>query len=498
MHLMRHARGFTVVLSMLSMASCTDEEPTPLELSGPPATLAMVSGNNQIARTGAMLPQSLVVIVQDGSGAPVPAVEVTWTTTGGTLSGSVDSTGNDGRASVSWTLAQAPGAYSATANVAGAGSVTFDARGTPTGTLVTFRYIDAGSYHACGITTDEELLCWGYNGDGQLGIAPSEALSSPNLIPFEQRFRAVSGGRYHTCGLTLSGGVACWGQNRDSRSEIGDPVSYQAVRAGLLSTCALSMSREVWCWGWNGECELTCPPTGPANPPEFLSEPKKVAVGYKHITVGGMHACGVNEGGQALCWGFNAEGQVGNNATTRIIFVPTAVSGGLSFVTDPLIAPPHPDPDFPLPPGPFLAAGYEHTCAISTNGSTYCWGLGEKGQLGNGGTTLSRIPVAASGPSFVRITSGYAHSCGLTQAGAAYCWGDNALGQLGDGTTTQRNAPTLVSGDLVFAYLKAGDLSTCGVTTTGVGYCWGDNEYGQLGNGTRSSSLLPSKISFQP
>ena len=86
----------------------------------------------------------------------------------------------------------------------------------------------------------------------------------------------------------------------------------------------------------------------------------------------------------------------------------------------------------------------------------------------------------------------------MTAAGAAYCWGDNALGQLGDGTNTQRNIPTPVSGDLTFAYLKAGDLSTCGVTTTGVGYCWGDNEYGQLGNGTRTASLVPSKIAFQP
>ena len=55
-----------------------------------------------------------------------------------------------------------------------------------------------------------------------------------------------------------------------------------------------------------------------------------------------------------------------------------------------------------------------------------------------------------------------------------------------------------MSGDLTFAYLKAGDLSTCGVTTTGVGYCWGDNEYGQLGNGTRTAALVPTKIAFQP
>ena len=494
-------RSLGLFLAAGSFAACTDDEPTALELAGPPAVVSLVSGNNQIGRQGTALPQPLVVLVRDANGNPVPAQEVAWSVTGGTLSAMVDSTGNDGRMSVTWTLPSTPGTYSATATVSAAGAVTFSARGTPTGTLVTFRYIDAGSYHGCGITTDEELLCWGYNGDGQLGIAPSEALSSPNLIPFEQRFRSVSGGRYHTCGLTLSGGVNCWGQDRDSRSIPGDPVSFQAVRAGLVHTCALSYSREIWCWGSNNECAVgrTSASPCPAGPvPAIVSSPVLIGTRYKILTVGGMHTCGVQEDGRAFCWGFAADGQTGTVGSGRIDTIPTPVNTALRFQTDPLVAPPHPDPDFPLPPGPFLAAGYAHTCAISTTGSTYCWGLGEKGQLGNGGTTMSRTPVAVTGPVFARITSGYAHSCGLTQAGVAYCWGDNALGQLGDGTTAQRSAPTPVSGELLFDYIKAGDLSTCGVTKTGVGYCWGDNEYGQLGNGTRNSSLVPVKIAFQP
>ena len=272
---------------------------------------------------------------------------------------------------MTWTLPAAPGNYVATAS-SSAGSVTFTAKGTPTGSLVTFRYIDAGSYHACGITTDEQLLCWGYNGDGQLGIEASEAVLSPNLIPSTERFRLVSGGRYHTCGLTLSGGVTCWGQDRDSRSIPGDPVSYQAVRAGLVHTCALSYSREIWCWGSNDECQIrdqqsySLPGRRLIALRKLYPHPPLLGTNYRILTVGGLHTCGVQEDGRAFCWGFAKDGQTGTVGSSRIDTIPTLVNTSQHFVVDPLIAPPHPDPDFPLPPGPFIAAGYEHTCAIST------------------------------------------------------------------------------------------------------------------------------------
>jgi hypothetical protein len=111
-----------------------------------------------------------------------------------------------------------------------------------------------------------------------------------------------------------------------------------------------------------------------------------------------------------------------------------------AFHDGPVDRAPHPDPDFPLPPWALPRRRVRAHLRDQHHWATYCWGLGEKGQLGNGGTAPSRVPVAVSGPTFVRITAGYAHSCGLTQDGTAYCWGDNALGQLGDGTTTNRNA----------------------------------------------------------
>ena len=62
----------------------------------------------------------------------------------------------------------------------GAGDVLFTAIAQPIAGAITFRYLDAGGYHACGITTTEQLLCWGYNADGQLGLGTTSVHSDPN------------------------------------------------------------------------------------------------------------------------------------------------------------------------------------------------------------------------------------------------------------------------------------------------------------------------------
>lgn len=398
----------------------------------------------------------------------------------------------------------------------------------PTGGTLVFRYLDAGSYHSCGIATTETLHCWGYNGDGQLGLSPSHPVLSPTEIVDDERFRLVTGGRYHSCGITLSGEASCWGEDKDGRlGQRPFATTFQYAQAGYVHTCALSLAREVWCWGYNGEGELARNPndtfvdTTGVRRTLFSSATPCVLWGgvpcgeaspansplYKALTVNGLHSCAIRENGQADCWGFGAEGQLGNGGTATKT-LPTPVESAVAFRTEPTVAPPVPDPDFPLPSGPFIAAGFAHTCAISVGGPTYCWGLNENGQLGTGNFASSTVPREVSGSGgleFIRITAGQSHTCGLTAAGAAHCWGDNTFGQIGDGTKStagtndnDRSAPTPVSGGLTFAYLKAGELHTCGVTTAGVAYCWGDNEYGQLGNGTTTASPTPSKVAGQP
>ena len=89
-----------------------------------------------------------------------------------------------------------------------------------------------------------------------------------------------------------------------------------------------------------------------------------------------------------------------------------------------------------------------YTCALTTTGQAYCWGLNNQGQLGNNSTTNSRIPVAVqmpAGVSFQSIAAGYYYTCALTTEGKAYCWGQGSIGQLGNNSTTDSSIPLAVS-----------------------------------------------------
>ena len=145
-----------------------------------------------------------------------------------------------------------------------------------------------------------------------------------------------------------------------------------------------------------------------------------------------------------------------------------------------------------------IAVGIEHTCALATSGgaySAYCWGSGTGGQLGDGTTTDRTRPAAVSGGvEFRTITAGGYHTCALTPSGLAYCWGSNAFYQLGDGSATHSEQPTAVSGSLTFQSLSASEQHTCGVTTAGAAYCWGRNGSGQLGDGTTTNRATPTVV----
>ena len=150
-----------------------------------------------------------------------------------------------------------------------------------------------------------------------------------------------------------------------------------------------------------------------------------------------------------------------------------------------------------------ISAGFQHSCGIAPDGTAFCWGRGNSGQLGNGGTGSSDTPVAvATGSKFTWISAGGDHSCGITTSGAALCWGSNIDGQLGNGSSGSISAvPVAVAGGLTFTRISAstgtraavpligvpfkpnGVGHTCALTSGGVVFCWGDDRDLQLGRG---------------
>jgi alpha-tubulin suppressor-like RCC1 family protein len=199
--------------------------------------------------------------------------------------------------------------------------------------------------------------------------------------------------------------------------------------------------------------------------------------GVQAVAAGNAHTCAVTTAGAVMCWGQNEYGQLGDNSTSANPF-PLAVQGLSSGATS-------------------VTAGFGHSCAVAAGGAAMCWGDNEYAQLGNGTSTMSSVPVAVSGLSsgVVTISAGSEHTCVVTTAGAAECWGNNTYGQLGDGTTTASNVPVVVSGlSSGVASLSAGYEHTCVVTTAGDVECWGRNDNGELGNNTTTQSNVPVSV----
>ncbi len=353
---------------------------------------------------------------------------------------------------------------------------------------VVLKAITPGFVHTCALTTKGAVKCWGNNTNGELGNGTVVDSAVPvGVSGLGKNVKAISAGSYFTCALTTKGAVKCWGSN--SYGQLGDntttdatkPVTVygltkgvKAISAGNYFACALTTKGAVKCWGSGNYGQL-------GNGAKVNSA-KPVAVsglgkGIKALGAGGYHACALTTKGAPKCWGYNAEGQLGDNTK-----VDSAVPVPVYSLTKGIKA---------------LAAGSYTTCALTTKNTVKCWGYNGDGELGDGTKTSSLKPVLAGGlgKKVKAITYGDIHGCALNTSGVVKCWGYNGYGGLGDNTTTSSSTPVEVynMGGKVKA-LGTGGYHTCAVTTKGVGKCWGLNAYGQLGDNTTTTSHKPVRV----
>ncbi|MEO5798071.1 MAG: hypothetical protein ABIZ70_10510 [Gemmatimonadales bacterium] len=246
------------------------------------------------------------------------------------------------------------------------------------------------------------------------------------------------------------------------------PIVFLSVGA---HSCALDAAGNAYCWGYNTNGQL-------GNNARSLLNPTPLAVqgGLKFQTISVSRVadvtCGLTTAGAAYCWGANESGQLGDGTKiTRL--VPTPVAGGRTFKS--------------------LAVGNTHVCAVDLNGTAWCWGTSANGAFGDGSIGEQLAAVAVPGLSFRSVVAGNDFTCGLTVANAAWCWGLGPSGQLGNGLAASSTTPVSVSGGRVFRSITAGLQAVCGVDFANAAYCWGFNFFGTLGEGSSGTTNGPGK-----
>lgn len=328
-----------------------------------------------------------------------------------------------------------------------------------------------GASDFCGLGTDHALYCMGLTYTGAIGDG-SGSIRDAVALPVTATQLAAGGST--TCSVDAANLRSCWGANAygqlgDGTTRLHDTPEHVgsgglALAVGATDSCVIDATGHLQCAGASPNDELDPMATTHLTPTDV--EPAYAPYGAVAL---GNHTCAITDAGALYCWGYDVDGEVGNNTMGAAVATPQPIAGTWSQV----------------------AVGDYHTCGIDTTG-VKCWGYGAYAELGDG-TGMSRLePTAVSTAS----TTGTIYSSGygacLLSAGALACWGLNSFGQLGTGVPAQNYAPMPVTG--TYTSVSLGRNHTCAIDGAQHLWCWGSNTFGELGDGTLTSVGMPEPI----
>ena len=346
----------------------------------------------------------------------------------------------------------------------------------PAGTVV--KATARGGYTAYALTSSGTVYAWGYGAYGELGDGSDTASALPVKVSFPAGtvITAIAASEDSAYALTSSGKVLAWGYGNDgelgdgttsSSSDIPVPVSLPAgtkitaIAAEDLGGLALTSADTTLAWGYGTDGELGNGTDSSSDTPTAVSLPSGTKVAS--IAAGPYNGYVITSAGAELTWGYGALGEIGNGMTANS-----------SVPVSPL-----------LPSGTkvIAAAGAQETSyALTSTGEVLAWGFGGNGNLGNGSLSGSDLPVAVSLPAGTKVTAlgaEYYGALARTSADKLLAWGEGFLGDLGDGSTASSDVPVTV------------DLPA-GLTVTQVGPSMDDGGIAVVSPVTVVSSLSPS------
>lgn len=324
------------------------------------------------------------------------------------------------------------------------------------GTAKTWSVISAGEFHAVALFGTNcavngcPLYAWGFNQNGQLGDGTTKDINTPTKIGTVTTWIAVAAGKAHTLAVKKDGTLWAWGRNFSAQlgdgthldrlvpTQIGTAKTWKAVAAGEEHSMGLTTTGTAYTWGTRisgqtgqGNAIVILYDTAPialALPPNYTTPVQFVA-----IAAGYNHNLAIRNNGTLYAWGDNQYGQVGGSSGvgTQCPFTAPATDCEVDLLQIKIDATQGADNDWSV-----LSAGLGHSVAIKSDGSLWAWGNNDYGQLGNGSTAPSNLPIKiGNDKDWVIVSAGKYHTFAIKADGTLWGWGRNAEGQLGNGTS---------------------------------------------------------------
>ena len=333
------------------------------------------------------------------------------------------------------------------------------------------------------------LWLWGSNARGTLGDNTVAGKSSPvQTVAAGTNWKLVTSGTYHTAAIKTDGTLWTWGIN--AYGQLGDGSSithrsspiqtvaggtnWKSVGGGLLHTAAIKTDGTLWTWGYNFNGQL-----GDNTVADKSSPIQTVSGGtnWKSVAGASYHTAAIKTDGTLWLWGRNNYGQLGDGSSIDHRSSPIqTVAGGTNWKS--------------------VASMGLHTAAIKTDGRLWLWGHNAFGQLGNNNTISRSSPVqtVSGGTNWKSVAGGgISYTASIKTDGTLWLWGRNRSGGLGDNTIASKSSPIqTVAGGTNWKLVAGGLYHTAAIKTDGTLWLWGHNYYSQLGNNTivhRSSPI---------
>jgi alpha-tubulin suppressor-like RCC1 family protein len=372
------------------------------------------------------------------------------------------------------------------------------------GTALLATAIAVGASHACAVVSagpgslqNGTIRCWGSNDAQQLGIPtpPSYSSTPVPVVGAGGPATEYSGAEtltiaaYYSCATTGDNYLVCWGTvpegsgvTREQSTAADEPSAMDYDLSPLGNVVSASMGPTGGCVTLNIDGSLVCwggdlAPSQPDGGVVVLDGGVIVGDAFASVSVGTSHACGIaatssSASSDVECWGDNQHGQTGL-AFSALVSHPNHLGLGTK--------------------GPLksAAAGGDTACALFVDGSVYCWGRNDYGQLGQGAPGPdSYVPLPVPLPATaIAISVADFHVCAILDDRSVACWGDDSSGQLGQGPNgldgaTLSGVPVAVlqaNGHPLRSVLSiaAGGRTTCAMLLGGEVSCWGANDQGQ-------------------
>lgn len=314
--------------------------------------------------------------------------------------------------------------------------------------------LDASDASNLAIDASGRVWAWGNNERGELGNGTRRASATPVEVTGVAHVVQTATGNSDVVALTANGKVWSWGNNEQGQLGTGDrmshlsPVRATAVNAYVSShrvsvrqlaaggnkAYALLSNGRVIAWGGNEYGDLGAGTTGGESLTPLVV--KRLPSNIVAISSGNLFGDALSSTGAVFDWGDNAHGQLGegtrrnSSVAVRVIGLPDGKSHRVVAISA---------------GGDLPSNG--HNMALLSDGTVMTWGDNAEGQLGNGNTVSTTVPVRVRGLSdgrtrhVVRIGAGGSHSMALLSDGTVMTWGNDVHGQLGDGKTVNSTVP---------------------------------------------------------